>query len=296
MAIGSVREQTHEDWELFVVADGAPPEAFAEIERAVQNDPRIRVFRFPKGERHGEAWRHEALQQATGEAVCYLSDDDFWFPDHLEHMRPMLERADFAHTRQTIVWPSYEVSGPLNDIADASTRERMLHSKFNYFGPSVSGHRLDTYRRLPQGWTPAPADLWSDLHMWRKWITAEGMRFQSSFAVTTVHLPRSLRPGLDQRDALLENVFWREAFRDTDMRQALRDVMMGGDEKFSLSLVLVRAHALRTEREAKANAALATMRKTQDGLGNELRAMQNTATWRYTKPLRELWARVRRRG
>jgi GalNAc5-diNAcBac-PP-undecaprenol beta-1,3-glucosyltransferase len=321
-AINSVREQTHKDWELYIVADGAPAAALAAVDSAVGDDPRIRVFRFAKGERHGEAWRHEVLQQATGEAVCYLGDDDFWFPDHLEHMQPMLESADFAHTRQTIIWPSYEVNGPLNDIADEATRERMLHTRFNYFGPSVSGHRLDAYKRLPIGWSPAPTDLWTDLHMWRKWIAAEGVRFRSSYSVTTAHLPRSLRPGQDDHDALLENAFWREVFRDPDMRQALKEIMSGGDTKFPFALVVERARALRIGEEVAAAAELQEMKSARKIIETELReaqtawqesdlalgearrereianaelnAMRNTATWRYTRPLRELWARLRR--
>ncbi|ETT81421.1 MULTISPECIES: glycosyltransferase family A protein [Bacillus] len=49
--------------------------------------------------RNGEIYRHEALQLAKGKFVCYLSDDDSWFPDHLQYMEQALSKADFVHSR-----------------------------------------------------------------------------------------------------------------------------------------------------------------------------------------------------
>ena len=40
------------------------------------DDERVRFLDFPKGARHGELNRHEALREARGRIVCYLSDDD----------------------------------------------------------------------------------------------------------------------------------------------------------------------------------------------------------------------------
>ena len=56
-------------------------------------DPRVRWFDNPKGPRHGELHRHAALQEARGEIVCYLCDDDLWLPDHVERMRALLDGA-----------------------------------------------------------------------------------------------------------------------------------------------------------------------------------------------------------
>ena len=69
----------------------------AELHR--RRPPRALV-RQPKGPRHGELHRHAALQEARGEIVCYLCDDDLWLPDHVERMRALLEEHDFAYT-----WP-----------------------------------------------------------------------------------------------------------------------------------------------------------------------------------------------
>ena len=43
-----------------------------------------------------------------------------------------------------------------SDLAIMEFRQRFLDEKFNRFGYSVSGYRLDAYRRLPEGWAPGP--------------------------------------------------------------------------------------------------------------------------------------------
>lgn len=244
-AIDSVLEQTCDVFELFVVCDGSPPETHAIVDDAAARDARVRAFKFEKGERHGEAWRHKALEEAAGEGVCYLCDDDFWFPDHLAVMSKLLAGADFAHTRETVLEPTFRVRSSANTMTKAATRKRMLQRKYNFMGPTVAGHRLKAYRRLPVGWSPAPDDIWTDLHMWRKFIAVEGMRFVSAMEVTSLHLARSKRPNQDPVTALGENACWRAAFRDPHMRAALRELIPQDEGEVQLAAIIARAAGLR---------------------------------------------------
>src|SRR6202035_4475341 len=66
-AIETVLAQEVDDFELFVICDGAPAETAACARDYARRDKRVRVFTFAKGERHGEAYRHQALTQAGGE-------------------------------------------------------------------------------------------------------------------------------------------------------------------------------------------------------------------------------------
>jgi glycosyltransferase involved in cell wall biosynthesis len=242
-AIESVIAQDVSDWELFVVSDGAPKQTLELVDGYVDADPRIRCLRFDKGERHGEAWRHEVLKQATGDAVCYCCDDDFWFPDHLATMGDLLADSDFAHTRHVEIEPNFRVSGQTGGIGDDMLRERMLAEKVNFFSPTFASHRLDTYRRLPVGWSPAPEGIWTDLHMWRKWIAAPDMRFAASDQVSALHFPRPKRPDQSASDRMWEVDYWRSAFSDPHMREALR--MLMNDARWPVDLSHVAAEALR---------------------------------------------------
>ena len=186
-AIASAQKQTLAQFELLIVGDGAPPETIEAGREAAAKDPRIRVFPFPKGQRNGEAHRHTVLQEARGRFVCQLCDDDLWFPEHLQEMRILLEEVEFGHTLHTFVTVDGEVGMHLAELADLSVQRRMQTEHWNFFGHTVGGYRMETYRRLPVGWSPAPADLWPDLNMWRKFLSLEGIRAGTGFSVTSVH-------------------------------------------------------------------------------------------------------------
>jgi glycosyltransferase involved in cell wall biosynthesis len=192
-AIESVRAQSRDDFELFIVCDGAPQETVAQALAASERDQRIRVFPFPKGERHGEAHRHATLEHARGRWVCQIADDDLWFPDHLEEMAQLLATVDFGNLLHTFVDAEDRISVYMADLANPGVRDRMTFEKHNFFGPTVSGYGIDAYRRLAQGWSPAPADIWSDLFMWRKFLQSPGATAGTRFAITSLHFPRSLR-------------------------------------------------------------------------------------------------------
>ncbi|MEX0644949.1 MAG: glycosyltransferase family 2 protein [Parvularculaceae bacterium] len=299
-AIGSVLEQTVDDLELFIVCDGSPPETHSIVAEYEARDKRVRAFKFEKGERHGEASRHKALEEATGEAVAYLADDDFWFPDHLAVMRELLADADFATTRQVETTPDYLVSGETGDLAEARTRERMAQEKYNFFGPTVAAHRLDAYWRLPQGWSPAPEDLWTDLCMWRKWIRAGGVRFRSDNRVTSLHIPRVSRPDQSEWTAINENAYWRAVFRDPFIRKALQDVIPADRSPIQLAIVAAQAVALREAALAAAESEKRAYMTDRDAALVEIDAQRaalndvlNSKVWRATAPLRAAVNRFR---
>ncbi len=238
-AIASVLRQSVHDFELFVVADGAPEETKAIVQEFAEADRRVRLFSFPKGERNGEYSRHMALQEATGESVCYLSDDDFWLPDHLETMGALLRNADFVHTRHMHLTTYFHIFGNQGSLADPVIRQRMLTEKYNLFGLSCSGHRLDAYRRLPVGWSPAPKDVWADLFMWRKWLSAPGMRYDSSSKPTSIHLGRELRLHADPALAPYESIFWYHFFSNSKATDLLRARLPQDESWLSITDILV---------------------------------------------------------
>jgi glycosyltransferase involved in cell wall biosynthesis len=230
-AIRSVLDQTREDLELFIVCDGAPPETVAAAEDAAARDARVRVFPFPKGERHGEAHRHAALRHARGGMVCQIADDDLWFPDHLAEIALLLKEVEFGNTLHAWVGPDDQCTAEFVDLADAAISRHMLSEPYNVFGPTVSGYRLATYRRLPVGWSPAPPNIWTDLAMWRKFLALPGIVVGSRFAVTAVQFPLSRRQdwSVEQRRAelaryveLAGSAQWRDSFRQEIMRRLAR--------------------------------------------------------------------------
>jgi glycosyltransferase involved in cell wall biosynthesis len=76
-AIASVRAQTFQDWELIIVQDGSNPETRVLLAEWLARDPRIRYF--PRGKTGSIAEASNfGLEQARGEYVAILDDDDEW--------------------------------------------------------------------------------------------------------------------------------------------------------------------------------------------------------------------------
>jgi glycosyltransferase involved in cell wall biosynthesis len=192
-AVQSVLRQSRQDFELFIVCDGAP-QATVEIARRFEaEDRRVRAFVHPKGARHGETYRHAALQQARGRFVCQIADDDLWFPDHLAEVAALMASADFGNTLMLYLHADGTPRLHLADLADPVVQKRLSGELHNIFGPTAAAYRLETYRGLPQGWSPAPDDIWTDLWMWRKFLALPGVRLQTRFLATSLSFPEGLR-------------------------------------------------------------------------------------------------------
>lgn len=293
-AIESVLAQERRDFELFVICDGAPPET-AEIARSYAvNDPRIDVFEHPKGERHGEAYRDHALRRARGEFICQIGDDDLWFPNHLEEIAKLLDHCDFGHLPQLEVAPNGMMKIAPGDLADASLRQRMLTERFNFFGPTVAGYRIEAYRALSVGWSPAPPDLPTDLFMWRKFLAQEGLRFATRFALTSVKFVAAARRNWPLEQRRREVATWsarlsNDVDRDLIAQSALCSLSQSAHENRA------RISALES-RLRQADAKLAAMAQQSDKLSRKLGKMRWSWSWRLTRPFRKVARRIGRLG
>ena len=100
-------------------------------------------------------------------------------------------------------------------------RQRMIDGPYNFFGPTFAGYRLEAYRRLPEGWAPAPPGIWTDLFMWRKFLVTEGLVFATRAAITALHFGTPERHGatLDERQD--ENHRFLERIRDRRSRNEI---------------------------------------------------------------------------
>jgi len=219
VSVASALAQTERDFEVLIVGDGPTDEVRAAGERLAALDSRIKFIPFPKGERHGEASRHEVLKDAAGRIVCYLSDDDLWLPDHLETMLDLLSGDFLAHTRPTYTFPD-----GLTGLYEGSIRD-MLEGR-NHVPLSAMGHTVAAYRALPVGWSPAPLDIYTDLHMWQKFLSA-GFRIEASPVPTAIHLSSMQRVSWSQ-DARREELDRWMRLVSTDpnaVRKALLDAV-----------------------------------------------------------------------
>ncbi len=87
-AVRSVVYQSFSDWELLLIDDCSTDDSVANMRAWGEQDNRIHLFRTP--ENSGQcAARNLGLQHARGDYVCYLDQDDEFYPDYLATIRPI---------------------------------------------------------------------------------------------------------------------------------------------------------------------------------------------------------------
>lgn len=220
-AVASVQWQTRQDFELFIVGDGVSDRTREVVAELMKQDDRIRFFDCPKGQRNGERSRHEALQHASGRFVCYQSDDDLWLPEHLETMAGLLEHHDLAHCMQIEVGPDGSVCTSVFDAATDPLGIRKMERREAGFGLGTGGHRLDAYRKLPEGWMPAPKHMASDLHFWLQFLYQPWCRYISHKWPEILHLSSEKRQGHGNAQRVDELARWWDDVQTAAQRAAI---------------------------------------------------------------------------
>ena len=189
--------------------------------------------------------------------VAYIPDDDLWFPEHLDELGRMLEDVDFGNLLHVFVDGNGDLQCFPCDLNDREITAKMLSDKYNLFGPTVVGHRRSLYTRLREGWAPGPPDVPTDLNMWRKFLSAPGVRIASRVAVTSLHFPDALRRDRSEADRVRELSEWSIRIRSPLERERIRQVIL---------LWLCRsALALKAAGESPEPGAISAARRIQEG-------------------------------
>ncbi len=107
-ALHSLEEQSYPHWEAIVVNDGG--KALSAGAGGLPDDPRIRIVNL-NDHRERSACRNLALDAVKGEYICFLDDDDIFYPWHLEVLLRSLEydpeRRRIAYSDSHRVWGDY---------------------------------------------------------------------------------------------------------------------------------------------------------------------------------------------
>jgi len=224
-AVNSALRQSVEALEVLIVGDGMPPEA-AEVARGLAREhERVRLFEFEKGARHGEVHRDQVITgEARGRFVLYLSDDDLWLPEHAETLVTLLETVDFAGGTAAVVEGHDLALTPAHDLSRPDFRPLMLSSSrvWNAIPLSVAGHTRAAYLRTESRWTPAPTDIWTDLHFYRALLADERISAASTDNVTCLHFAASEREGMTNTERAAELEAWGRRLEDPGEMAALR--------------------------------------------------------------------------
>ncbi len=98
-AVECVLSQTFSEWELIIVNDGSSDNTLKVLEKYADN-PKIKIITQPNG--GVSAARNTAMKNAKFDYFAFLDCDDFWFPNHLETLKNMIDRYPDAGTYSTL--------------------------------------------------------------------------------------------------------------------------------------------------------------------------------------------------
>jgi len=214
-SIKSVQAQTIRDIEICIICDGSPENMVSYFRAMAEEDPRIRVFLFPKGPRTGEVHRDVVIRRETkGRIICYCAHDDLWLPNHVEEMEKSLISYCFAHTIHANINTPERIKQSGNlfnnigyiDLANNYFVNNMLEGSMSCFGLTNGAHTRESYLALKEGWVTTPQikckiligsnPIWfpTDLYMWNKFLSAYPDQCLTNAALTAIHFPISYTP------------------------------------------------------------------------------------------------------
>jgi len=204
-SVGSVQNQSIQDFELLIIGDGVNDFTRGVIQDLQSKDSRIHFFDFPKHPRRGEENRHEVLKQAKGKYVAYLCDRDLMLPNHLETLGHYLQDSNFASTlNYSIVNNNLRLG--FKNIEDPRSASWVL---------SCVGHSLSFYMKLPFGWRTTPKGIYTDEYMWSQFLDHPECKPFSGLEPTILWFKRGDHPGLSSEERMKELSGWFEIIKNT---------------------------------------------------------------------------------
>lgn len=89
--IDTILKQEFENFEILLVDDKSTDNSKERLNSYTEKDSRVRVFGLPQNGGRCEA-RNKGLAEAKGEWICYLDSDDFYYPNHLQTFKELIEQ------------------------------------------------------------------------------------------------------------------------------------------------------------------------------------------------------------
>jgi glycosyltransferase involved in cell wall biosynthesis len=175
-SIGSVLDQTFDDFELLVVGDGCTDES-EDVVKAI-DDSRVHWHNLPTNTKNQSAPNGAGLRLAAGDVIAYLGHDDLWLPHHLQVLVDTIDSGTSWARASMLsisphgppsIWPDAAVSLIRSQSArpsrqtDGTEPKAIMHLVAPCSLVHVRQLAIDAggWRPLDAGTQSAPIDLWN---------------------------------------------------------------------------------------------------------------------------------------
>jgi glycosyltransferase involved in cell wall biosynthesis len=185
-ALDSVRRQSFDDFELFLVDDGSTDSGADVLSDFI--DPRFHLIKQPNA--GPGAARNLGISKARGEFVAFLDADDEWLPDYLETSIHLLDELgkDVSSISSGYVdfplggslesfWRARGVKDGLFRLSPDTPPLEAVH-RLAYMSPCSTVARTAIVRRWGGFYSRDRCLYAEDAHLWLKFLLNEPLGFQ----------------------------------------------------------------------------------------------------------------------
>jgi len=214
LAVQSALAQSISQLEVIIIGDGVTDALRQEAFALQSSDQRVVFLDFPKGEHHGESYRHDAILAARSDAIFYLCDDDLFLPDHVSDLLELLVDHNFVQSLNGFIRSSGELEIYPANLKDPLTIHWHLRTDLTSFYNSVSltgtAHSKGFYLDLDQPWETTPEGRWPDHFQWCKFFSSPDLQAATSSRMTALQLPTTVdgREGWSALERHAELAHW----------------------------------------------------------------------------------------
>lgn len=137
-AIRSIQKQTYKNIEIIVVSDGSTDNTDSIMEDLCQQDERIRFIKYSPAQ-GGNFARNRGIQEAQGDYIAFLDDDDEWLDTKLDKQIDLLKRnknIGMSYTGVRIIYVDENMEYSFIGKADGDLSKEILFS--NVIGTTSS--------------------------------------------------------------------------------------------------------------------------------------------------------------
>ncbi len=269
-SVASALNQTVSDVEVLILGDGVT-EATRASATALTADPRVRFLDYPKGPHRGEIHRDTAIREATSNAIFYLCDDDLLLPTHVENLLDLLQSHNFVQSKNCWVDDAGRVIPHVADLASPGTIWWHLRDDLRYNAVSITGtaHLRDFYLQAEQPWSTTPPGQWPDHYQWRKLFAQPQFDGATSVRATALQFPATVghREHWTELEQVAELEPWITLLATPDAESRLDQMYQTGIRYALEQTGFVQLHNQL-----------------------EVKHMRASRSWRFTAPLRALYA------
>jgi glycosyltransferase involved in cell wall biosynthesis len=207
--IASIQQQTVRDIEIVIVGDGVTPEVRGIAAALAANDKRITFHDWPKAPARGGSHRDRAVREARAARIFYSDDDDFFLPNHVECLGPVLNDCDCVDSSAASITLSGSIQAAMTNHRRGPIREALAGGGLKALFDTHFAHRKAAYEEIGSLWTDIDQGIAAKFL--QGFARAQPVTWRTVPRITALSFHGTARQDMSAADRTAEHKQWAKA-------------------------------------------------------------------------------------